>query len=895
MEDLRDRIHRVEALKGHRIQNLRRRFNSIVLTGSGRKDDLRRLRRKKQLELNAEKQRLAELEKERLELELAALESQSQSQYNLEENQDVNNPEDEGIRIPFSSDEEDVNNPEKEGVRIPFSSDEEDEVVEVPSVQPDVVEVPAPHVHHDVIDLVSSEDEGVRIPFSDDEDMELWPKINQTTEKHAKTKPKEEGTSSGWISRRTASASTSDSSHAEALARMTRTPLTTRKRPGKSGFPLRYRRRRKKKPKTAAIPTSSLPRLTCNDPQPSLEDRNVSLQKFCDYGRRDPNNPNPFHHVPNHIFPAVLSKKYDGHMALVHLSDDSVVLAEMCSVGGFLQIPTDLSARGDRSNLRYYVFDVLRHRGCEVANKSYLDRLRYAEEIVQDTGLTVREQRSRKRASSGNVEQVSLRDMPFRASTAEYVQVNSREAAWKTSKDWARDRTPHEQAIEGGVLTANAPITASSRRYKLKPYYDGEITIDKLNRGGTTRTHNRVTSVSGIDRSNGIRVTVKGNVGSLTVGQTITFRRHYCVSGESKGEFSGCKSETTFHRVRNDDAYSTTTPNEDARKTAAEARARARDQQHVEAGQPNRDIIGRWLECEHRHVPFDDCPFDDKDQASVIRNHVEDVEYDCRNVPMAVLQYVRLPESHPLRKKLDNGFVAKYKGSQDTYVLSVTYDRAKTTKSGKASTAWDAAYTWPKVSCTCRSWRFGNHDCTVKLQNKGRTPTVTRAGQLRLCKHWIDAIRRPTDNPNLTYEVKEQRKKSGASSSSSRSSSGSSSRRSSSSYEKPKNQRLTSAAELYEKLEDDDPVKRALAHGTIAVRGSTGDYIVRRFGKSPEDTKGMECSCPSYQKGKHGGRRNGKYPYEGAHKLHRLCKHTDALFRPEKRAGLEWHANMAEL
>lgn len=637
------------------------------------------------------------------------------------------------------------------------------------------------------------------------------------------------------------------------------------------------------------------PRLTCNDPQPSLKERNVSLQKFCDYGRRDPNNPNPFHHVPNHIFPAILSKKYDGHMALVHLSDDSVVLAEMCSARGFLKIPTDLSAHGNRDNLRYYVFDVLRHRGCEVADKSYLDRLRYAEQIVQDA-LTVREQRSRKRASSGNVEQVSLRGMPFRASTAEYVQVNSREAAWKTSKDWARDQETWlgevlHQAIEGGVLTANAPLTASSRRYKLKPYYDGEITIDKLNRGGTTRSHNRVTSVSGIDRSNGKRVTVKGNVGHLTVGQTITFRRHYCVSGESKGEFSGCNSETTFHRVRNDDAYSTTTPNEDARKTAAEARARARDQQHVEAGQPNRDIIGRWLECEHQHVPFDDCNFDDRDQASAIRNHVEDVEFDCRNVPMAVLQYIRLPESHPLRKKLDNGFVAKYKGSQETYVLSVTYDRARTTKSGRASTAWDAAYTWPKVSCTCRSWKFGNHDCTVKLQNKGRTPTVTRAGQLRLCKHWIDAIRRPTDNPNLTYEVKEQKKKSGASSSSG----SSSSRRSSSSYQKPKNQRLTSAAELYEKLEDDDPVKQALAHGTISVRGSTGDYIVSRFGKSPEDTKGMECSCPSYQKGKHGGRRNGKYPYEGAHKLHRLCKHTDALFRPEKRAGLEWHANMAEL
>ena len=74
--NLRDRIHRVEALKGYRRPNLRRSFNSIVLAGSGRKDDLRRLRRKKQLELNAEKQRLAELEKERLELELAALESQ---------------------------------------------------------------------------------------------------------------------------------------------------------------------------------------------------------------------------------------------------------------------------------------------------------------------------------------------------------------------------------------------------------------------------------------------------------------------------------------------------------------------------------------------------------------------------------------------------------------------------------------------------------------------------------------------------------------------------------------------------------------------------------------------------------------------------------------------------
>lgn len=624
---------------------------------------------------------------------------------------------------------------------------------------------------------------------------------------------------------------------------------------------------------------------TKKDNNRSLSDRNEALRAFCEYGRRDPNNANPVHHVPQFIFPnAILSKKYDGHFAIIQLDNDAVVMAEMCSTGGFRKVTTDISTRGNRNNLYYYIFDVLRYQGCEVSNQNYERRLEYAAQIVQERPKIV-EQRSRKRGSSGNNEQPNLRGLTLKANVAEFIHVNTANAAWEKALDWAKDRTETQEAIEGGVLTVNRPITSNTKRYKLKPFYDGEIQVQTLHRGGTTQTHDRITSVSGVDMSNGITVNVRNVPANIQVGQIITFRRHYCVSGEGTGVFQGCKNENVYHRKRTDDAYrnnnttvafgdfiednTSVNASELRRKKASEARATKKQKEHMDRGHVNRDVIGRWLQCEQDRTSFDDCPFEDRDRANDIRDHVEDVSVGCRSVPMAVMQYVRLPETHALKKNLDSGKIAKYKGEKETYTLSATYDRK--TKSGKRSTAWDSGYTWPKLGCTCRSWIFANHACTTQLQSKGsRGIEVTRANQLRLCKHWIDAIQNPNSN-RITYADREPARRSGGSGSSG------SSRASSA--------RLTSAMEMFEHLPENDEIKQILmTRGKhVQIQGSRGDWydIRRQFMYATNDTKGIVCSCPSYQEGKH--RVGNRHPY-GNIPIHlRLCKHTLQLFDPNRR------------
>ena len=628
---------------------------------------------------------------------------------------------------------------------------------------------------------------------------------------------------------------------------------------------------------------------TKKDNEPLLSDRNKTLGVFCDYGRRDPNNANPVHHVPQFIFPnAILSKKYDGHFAIIQLDNDAVVMAEMCSTGGFRKVTTDISTRGNRNNLYYYIFDVLRYQGCEVSNQNYERRLAYAAQIVQERPKIV-EQRSRKRGSSGNNEQPNLIGLTLNANVAEFIHVNTANTAWEKSLEWARDRTETQEAIEGGVLTANRPITQNTKRYKLKPFYDGEIQVQTLNRGGTTQTHDRITSVSGVDMSNGITVNVRNVPADIQVGQIITFRRHYCVSGEGTGVFQGCKNENVYHRKRTDDAYrnnnttvafgiednTSANAGEIRRKKASEARATKKQKEHMDRGHVNRDVIGRWLQCEQDRTSFDDCPFEDRDRANDIRDHVEDVSVGCRSVPMAVMQYVRLPETHALKKNLDSGKIAKYRGEKETYTLSATYDRQ--TKSGKRSTAWDSGYTWPKLGCTCRSWIFANHACTTQLQSKGsRGIEVTRANQLRLCKHWIDAIQNP-NSERITYADKEPSRRSGGAGSS-----GSGSRASTA--------RLKSAMELFETLPENDEIKQILmTRGKhVQIQGSRGDWydIRRQFLYATNDTKGIVCSCPSYQEGKH--RVGNGHPY-GNIPIHlRLCKHTLQLFDPNQRQSLTW-------
>ena len=236
--------YRVEAQEAPH-PNLRRTFNSIVLAGSGRKDDLRRLRRKKQLELNAKKRRLVELEKEQLELELAALESQvGQSQSTSIQYQDEQN---------FKESQEVNDHDPVDDLRIP-SSDEE------PDKAPDASDVKKLQHRQCIMTSLTLCRPKTRAFESFSRTTRTWI-FGQKTTKHqrrngsqnAQTKGRLQADFSNIKTSAAGRASTSrassvsirrGSNHAEA-----RTPVTTRKRPAQSIYssPLRFRREKKLK------------------------------------------------------------------------------------------------------------------------------------------------------------------------------------------------------------------------------------------------------------------------------------------------------------------------------------------------------------------------------------------------------------------------------------------------------------------------------------------------------------------------------------------------------------------------------------------------------------------------------------------------------------------------
>ena len=79
----------------------------------------------------------------------------------------------------------------------------------------------------------------------------------------------------------------------------------------------------------------------------SLENRGLNLftKGVYDFVSAKSNSRDPVEHIPSRAFPAILSKKHDGEMALISLTDKSIVLAEMCSKGGFNRIPSDKTER----------------------------------------------------------------------------------------------------------------------------------------------------------------------------------------------------------------------------------------------------------------------------------------------------------------------------------------------------------------------------------------------------------------------------------------------------------------------------------------------------------------------------------------------------------------------
>ena len=597
---------------------------------------------------------------------------------------------------------------------------------------------------------------------------------------------------------------------------------------------------------------------TCNDPLVNLAERNQRLrgEGMLDYAQSRARS-RPYQHVTV-PFPAIASKKYDGHMALVALRghNTSVVLAEMCSTEGFYDVKSSL-ANGNTHKLYYYIYDVLRFHGCEVQHKPYEQRLAYARELALERPI-IMEQRSRDRGTTGNKPQPAVVGLPMHAKVVEYRVVHNVREAWDIAQQWAQDRRGKgpqqpfspDESVEGAVVSWMGGL---SKRYKLKPWYDGDIVVQSLN-----YKNGKVTSVTGMDPTLNKAVTVKGNVERVQVGMVVTYRRHYCLSSEGKGEFSSCDFTPVFQRERNDDAfeaYRNNTIRNDVpisqlqRKKAAEQREKERRKRHTERGTPNRNIVGRMLECQFKRIEFEDCPFQDKQAAINVRQHLDDVEFrrDCKTVPLAVMQYIGLGDKHPLKHHLDRGFVAVVKGTKEEHRLSVSYDR-----SGRKR-HWYGTFSWPLLHCTCPSWEFGNHGCTRAMQNEGGAVEITKPNELRICKHWIGAI----NNPDLVdrYEKKTTEKKIAA--------------------EKPR------AVNLLNLLPVDDVVRVALDKGKrIQVQGSTDAYFVFR------DNGGVQCTCPSYQGGSHRlGKKRNAYKNDDLEK--RLCKHTLQLFDLDAR-GKNW-------
>ena len=118
----------------------------------------------------------------------------------------------------------------------------------------------------------------------------------------------------------------------------------------------------------------------------------------------------------------------------------------------------------------------------------------------------------------------------------------------------------------------------------------------------------------------------------MTVGQTKEQLEFvdYCVSGRANGNSIKMQFRETFHRVRDDfDQRRTRTPNKAPERRLPKQGPGHCVKQHVRGGaaQPGHHF---WQVCSsastNADVPFDDCNFDDRDQASAIRNRVEDVD-----------------------------------------------------------------------------------------------------------------------------------------------------------------------------------------------------------------------------------------------------------------------------
>ena len=164
-----------------------------------------------------------------------------------------------------------------------------------------------------------------------------------------------------------------------------------------------------------------------------------------------------------------------------------------------------------------------------------------------------------------------------------------------------------DESVEGAVVSWMGGL---SKRYKLKPWYDGDIVVQSLN-----YKNGKVTSVTGMDPteqgSDG-----QGQRGACTGGNGRDIQTALLPQFRGKGSFRRAISRPSFNENNDDafEAYRNNTIRNDVPISQLQRKkppnsVRKNAVRHTERGTPNRNIVGRMLECQFKRIKFEDCLF----------------------------------------------------------------------------------------------------------------------------------------------------------------------------------------------------------------------------------------------------------------------------------------------
>jgi hypothetical protein len=494
----------------------------------------------------------------------------------------------------------------------------------------------------------------------------------------------------------------------------------------------------------------------------------------------------------------ILTPKYDGHWAMV-LDGTHVFLAEMCHTGGFHRLAA-FTARNERTpspeqaaQLRYWIFDTV--TSPEVRALAYSARLALARRHLRAGGgmLTLLAQRSNTRGGSPEQPWIPATGLRVRAQVVETVEARSLAAAKAQARAWAM-----QDDKEGGVLTSDGAAYAPGAlvRYKLKPYADAEMVVEGVV-CGSAHDPTRITSLRGTDPSDNARVNVRGtDIPQLPeaewVGKVVTYVRRFAESARRCG---------IYKRVRTDDRGAAIEEAAAAASAAAESadeethaprgahaasgtqkrprkRAKTAKQAPVKSPEASRslELLAKYYNCRYEGVDASDhaqvsaCmrraqrssstrlalrgptePCDPRycagDEAwgdngeARLRTMLQVLQGVCARrqrtaAANGTLMLLTLPPEDPVRRHLLAGKVIRVRSSRtpEDYLIKCTSDTAE--RRGPLSVCYV-----PAVSCSCKSFKFGNSDGTKCVIQESRARGVSLVREkcppswLRTCKH----------------------------------------------------------------------------------------------------------------------------------------------------------------